>query len=204
MDVRALVTAKAKAAREAATVLALCPTKTKNDALAQMARGLEEKSANVGHFELHRKAPGVRYHESYVTFQLIDTPGLLDRPAAERNFIEQQATLALQHLADAVIFLRDPTGHCGYPVEVQEHLLAEVRELVPAAPLLVIETKIDVESGSRVDTRAMGLAPADMSVSTVTREGIPELIERLVTIFTSRPKDPELAAFLAGDPALEA
>ncbi|HYE92503.1 MAG TPA: glutamate-5-semialdehyde dehydrogenase, partial [Terriglobales bacterium] len=44
MDVRALVTAKAKAAREAATTLALCPTKTKNDALAQMARALEEKS----------------------------------------------------------------------------------------------------------------------------------------------------------------
>src|SRR5216684_313757 len=44
MDVRALVTAKARAAREAATVLALCPTKTKNDALLQMARALEEKT----------------------------------------------------------------------------------------------------------------------------------------------------------------
>jgi len=44
MDVRALVTAKARAARDAATVLALSPTKTKNDALAQMARALEEKT----------------------------------------------------------------------------------------------------------------------------------------------------------------
>src|SRR2546421_5423808 len=44
MDVKALVTAKARAAREAAIVLALCPTKTKNDALAQMARALEEKT----------------------------------------------------------------------------------------------------------------------------------------------------------------
>ena len=44
MDVKALVTAKARAAREAATVLALSPTKTKNDALAQMARALEEKT----------------------------------------------------------------------------------------------------------------------------------------------------------------
>ena len=42
MDVRALVTAKARAAREAA--VALCPTKTKNDALTQMARALEEKT----------------------------------------------------------------------------------------------------------------------------------------------------------------
>jgi glutamate-5-semialdehyde dehydrogenase len=44
MDVKALVTAKARAARAAAVTLALCPTKTKNDALTQMARALEEKT----------------------------------------------------------------------------------------------------------------------------------------------------------------
>jgi glutamate-5-semialdehyde dehydrogenase len=43
MDVKSLVEAKARAARDAATQLALCPTKVKNDALMQMARGLEEK-----------------------------------------------------------------------------------------------------------------------------------------------------------------
>jgi glutamate-5-semialdehyde dehydrogenase len=47
MDVRALVTTKAKAARAAATVLALTPTKTKNDALTQMARALEEKTPSL-------------------------------------------------------------------------------------------------------------------------------------------------------------
>jgi glutamate-5-semialdehyde dehydrogenase len=44
MDVKALVTTKARAARAAAVTLALCPTKTKNDALTQMARALEEKT----------------------------------------------------------------------------------------------------------------------------------------------------------------
>ena len=43
MDVRGLVETKARAARQAAQSLALCPTKTKNDSLMQMARGLEEK-----------------------------------------------------------------------------------------------------------------------------------------------------------------
>src|SRR5256884_7836652 len=43
MDVRDLVQAKARAARDAARVLALCPTKIKNDALAQMAHGRVEK-----------------------------------------------------------------------------------------------------------------------------------------------------------------
>src|SRR6266849_2910965 len=44
MDARTLIQTRARAAREAARALALCPTKTKNDALAQMARGLVEKS----------------------------------------------------------------------------------------------------------------------------------------------------------------
>jgi len=47
MDARALVARRARAAREAATALALTPTRVKNEALMQMARGLEEKAAPV-------------------------------------------------------------------------------------------------------------------------------------------------------------
>jgi glutamate-5-semialdehyde dehydrogenase len=45
MDVRSLVEARARAAKDAAYTLAQLPTKVKNDALGQMARGLEEKTA---------------------------------------------------------------------------------------------------------------------------------------------------------------
>jgi glutamate-5-semialdehyde dehydrogenase len=47
MDVTAHVTVKARAAKEAARALALAPTRAKNEALLQMARGLEEKTAPV-------------------------------------------------------------------------------------------------------------------------------------------------------------
>jgi len=47
MDIAAEVQAKARAAKEASRVLALAPTRTKNEALSQMARGLEEKAATV-------------------------------------------------------------------------------------------------------------------------------------------------------------
>jgi glutamate-5-semialdehyde dehydrogenase len=47
MDLRSVVESKARAARAAATALALCPTRVKNEALAQMARGLEEKTAAI-------------------------------------------------------------------------------------------------------------------------------------------------------------
>jgi len=45
MDPKDLVTARARAAREGARALALCTTRIKNEALTQMARGLEEKGA---------------------------------------------------------------------------------------------------------------------------------------------------------------
>src|SRR5438552_11023624 len=47
MSIRELVEGKARAARAAATELALCPTRLKNEALLQMARGLEEKTPQL-------------------------------------------------------------------------------------------------------------------------------------------------------------
>ena len=47
MDVTTLVETKARDAREAARQLALCSTRTKNEALQQMAHGLEEKTAAI-------------------------------------------------------------------------------------------------------------------------------------------------------------
>jgi glutamate-5-semialdehyde dehydrogenase len=44
MDPKALIEARARAARAAARAMALCPTRTKNEALQQMALGLVEKS----------------------------------------------------------------------------------------------------------------------------------------------------------------
>lgn len=47
MEIRELVEGKARAANEAARTLALCATKVKDDAINQMARGLEEKTATL-------------------------------------------------------------------------------------------------------------------------------------------------------------
>lgn len=59
MEARQLVETRARAAREGARALALCSTRTKNEALAQMARALEEKAtalmdANRGDVERAR------------------------------------------------------------------------------------------------------------------------------------------------------
>ncbi len=75
------------------------------------------KGVTIGHFIRE----GVRY-------QVIDTPGLLDRPMSDRNDIERQAITAIQFLDAVVMFMIDPSEDCGYEIKAQEHLLAEIQE----------------------------------------------------------------------------
>jgi nucleolar GTP-binding protein len=69
--------------------------------------------------------------------QFVDTPGILDRPADERNAIERQALSAIMNLASVVLFIIDPSEHCGYPIEVQRRLLDEVAGLV-SVPVVAV------------------------------------------------------------------
>ncbi len=86
----------------------------------------------------------VGYMEDPYPVQILDTPGLLDRPDEERNPIERQAIVALKHATDAVFFLLDPTGTCGFDVEEQLDLLRRVREEFDV-PFHVVLTKADME-----------------------------------------------------------
>jgi nucleolar GTP-binding protein len=105
------------------------------------------------------------------TYQVVDTPGLLDRPLEERNLIERQALLALRHLADVVVYLVDPAEHCGYPLARQEKLIAEMRKEFQGVPFLEYESKRDLpgpstgrpglsaETGEGVDALLAQVAP---------------------------------------------
>jgi len=73
------------------------------------------KAISVGHFDYKK-----------IRFQVLDTPGLLDRPLSKRNKIELQAIMALRHLAGAIIFIVDPTEECGTELGVQNRLLEEI------------------------------------------------------------------------------
>jgi nucleolar GTP-binding protein len=65
---------------------------------------------------------------NFVYFQVVDTPGILDRPMESRNTIEQQAILALNLIASLVLFVFDPTVTSGYTFEHQKKLYFEIKE----------------------------------------------------------------------------
>ncbi len=123
---------------------------------------------DIGHLERDR-----------VRYQLIDTPGLLDRPAEDRNAIESQAVSALSHLADAVLFVLDASGECGYPLGDQLELLADV-ESTFEAPVLVVCNKADRSTD----------ADADHYMSVETDEGVDEALEAVVDVVGYEPELP--------------
>jgi nucleolar GTP-binding protein len=95
--------------------------------------------------------------------QFVDTPGILDRPAEERNAIEKQALSAMMNVASVVLFILDPSEHCGYPMQVQLNLLEEVQGMVPV-PVIVAANKSDLValSGYLTMSTAVGTGVEDV------------------------------------------
>ncbi len=102
--------------------------------------------------------------------QIIDTPGLLDRPLSKRNPIEKRAVLCLKHIADVVLFIIDPTETCGYPLESQLSLLDDVK-MHFEKPIIEVYSKADMH-----DRRDR------LAYSAKTGEGINEVLSEVIKI----------------------
>ena len=98
------------------------------------------KQIRVGHFE-----------RDHIRYQIVDTPGLLDRPAEERNEIEAQAVSALEHLADCVLFVVDASAYCGYPLDQQLELRDAVAERFADVAVLTVCNKADLSTDVDAD-----------------------------------------------------
>ncbi|UYP45766.1 GTPase Obg [Candidatus Lokiarchaeum ossiferum] len=88
-------------------------------------------------------------------FQVIDTPGILDRPMIKRNNIEKQAILALNTIATIVLFVFDPTVASGYDVSSQIALLREIEANFAAGldiPIKIVINKIDFATEEEISS----------------------------------------------------
>jgi nucleolar GTP-binding protein len=129
------------------------------------------KEIHLGHIEKTEK---------YITkrFQIIDTPGLFDRPLSKRNVIEKQAMAALTHLAGLIIFILDTSETCGYSLEEQTHLLTQIKNMFSGLPTIIVENKADIK---KTDS-------SNLKISCETGEGINILIRKILSSYKSKNK----------------
>jgi len=93
-----------------------------------------------------------------VRVQVIDTPGLLDRPIHERNPVERQAIVAIRRLAKSVVFIIDPSESSGYTIDEQLNVYREVSEFLGSTPCIPALNKVDLAAEEKIERveRALG------------------------------------------------
>ena len=134
------------------------------------------KGIQIGHIERHWKH-----------IQIIDTPGLLDRPIVDMNDIEMNAMVALEDLADAILFIFDSSETCGYPLEQQFNLLEEIEEIFNA-PIKILFNKMDISdyynNGSRFEyvNNFIEKIEEPLLISAMEGKGIDEILKLLDSV----------------------
>ena len=147
-------------------VFAGSPNVGKSSLIASISTGKPEvkeypfttKSVSLGHIT-----------SKYKIIQVMDTPGLLDRPDSERNDIEKQGIAALDYLEPLIVFLTDLSGTSGYTIQAQISLRNELRNRYSG------HKWVDVYSKSDLDPESAKGYPNSIELSVLEETGIKEL-----------------------------
>jgi len=139
------------------------------------------------------------YYDQYKSryFQVIDTPGILDRPMSQRNSIEKQAILALNTIATIIVFIFDPTAASGYDVPSQIKLLEEVQQIFSEdldIPIKIVINKIDFATPDEINLLLTTLIEMKMIsnkddvIKTNAKDGenVDEVLKYLLKFFKNR------------------
>ncbi|RWR83209.1 GTP binding domain-containing protein [Cinnamomum micranthum f. kanehirae] len=123
----------------------------------------------------------------YLRYQVIDTPGILDRPFEDRNIIEMCSITALAHLRAAVLFFLDISGSCGYSIAQQAALFHSIKSLFMNKPLIIVCNKIDLQPLDGLPEEDMKLVEemkAEAAKTIIGQGGEPDEDDVLLTMST--------------------
>ena len=125
------------------------------------------KGIQIGHFE-----------RKWIKYQIIDTPGLLDRPVKDMNDIELRAMVALEYLAEVIIYIFDASETCGYSLESQYKLYEDINNLYNI-PMICIFNKIDLAENVKYRDEYINKVDDPLLITATEGVGVNDLMKRL-------------------------
>jgi nucleolar GTP-binding protein len=139
------------------------------------------KGIQIGHIERNWKH-----------IQIIDTPGLLDRPIIDMNDIELNAMVALEHLADSILFIFDASETSGYLLENQLNLLKEIEKIFNTDTIILFN-KMDIAKEQDLEKQEyiknyIEMFEDPLLISAYEGKGIEEIIEKIEKV-EKKPKE---------------
>lgn len=125
------------------------------------------KEIIVGHIKL-----------GYLTIQIVDTPGILDKPLEKRGQVEMLAVTALGHLSNLIAFIIDASEVNAYSLENQKGLMDSIANIFPGKPIVAFFNKTDRASPAQLE-RATRLFGDCLRISASRGEGLQAMMESL-------------------------
>ena len=98
------------------------------------------KNVSIGHY--------IDTQRGYITWQIVDTPGILDRSVSIRNDIEMKAFIAILSLPNVILFLYDPSQVDS--IDKQKNLYNELLGRISVKMVLAIN-KIDLLTEKEIE-----------------------------------------------------
>jgi len=122
-----------------------------------------------------------KFKHNHIEVQVIDTPGLLDRPLSKRNKIELQAIAALKNISSLIIFMLDPSESCGIDITSQVNIYNEIKNQFSETPFFIVFNKMDIATHEQV-LKAKNLIDADeiFLIVAISKKGVTKLLEKIM------------------------
>ena len=91
------------------------------------------------------------------------------------NDIEMNAIVALEHLADAILFIFDASETCGFHLENQYNLLKQIEKIFSEIPVYYLFNKMDLIEDREYLNPYIDDMDKSIFISAIEGEGVEEI-----------------------------
>ena len=89
------------------------------------------------------------------------------------------AIVALEHLADAILFIFDASETCGFHMENQYNLLKQIEKIFSEIPVIYLFNKMDLIDDTENLSKYIDDEESSIFISAIEGEGIDEINKKI-------------------------